>query len=77
MTQPPEIYLERKDPQRNMARFYTMRLLPTLFGDIALIRSWGRLGTRGKTLIHHLATEAEALSLMHELLCQKERRGYI
>lgn len=59
-----------------MARFYEMQLSRTLFGDIALIRNWGRVGTRGRTLVHHLATEAEAVTLMLQLLQQKQRRGY-
>ena len=33
------IYLTRTDPARNMARFYSMTLQPTLFGDWALHRN--------------------------------------
>ena len=33
------------DPARNMARFYTMALQPTLFGEWALLREWGRIGS--------------------------------
>ena len=35
------IHLTRIDPARNMARFYTMALQPTLFGEWALLREWG------------------------------------
>ncbi len=31
------IHLTRIDPARNMARFYTMALQPTLFGEWALL----------------------------------------
>ena len=42
------IHLHRVDPTRNMARFYTMALQPTLFGDWALLREWGRIGSAGR-----------------------------
>ena len=35
------IHLTRIDPARNMARFYTMALQPTLFGEWALLKEWG------------------------------------
>ena len=31
-----------------MARFYAMCLQPTLFGDWALLREWGRIGSTGR-----------------------------
>ncbi|MFC4842444.1 MULTISPECIES: WGR domain-containing protein [Bradyrhizobium] len=42
------LVLERRDPARNMARFYVLTIEPTLFGDTALVREWGRLGGRGR-----------------------------
>jgi predicted DNA-binding WGR domain protein len=42
------IHLTRTDPDRNMARFYTMTLQPTLFGEWALLREWGRIGSAGR-----------------------------
>ncbi|WP_433996279.1 WGR domain-containing protein [Bradyrhizobium jicamae] len=42
------LVLERCDPARNMARFYVLTIEPTLFGDTALVREWGRLGQRGR-----------------------------
>jgi predicted DNA-binding WGR domain protein len=41
------LVLERRDPARNMARFYVLTIEPTLFGDTALVREWGRLGGCG------------------------------
>ena len=37
------LVLERRDPSRNMARFYVLAIEPTLFGDMALVREWGRI----------------------------------
>ena len=42
------LVLERRDATRNMARFYVLAIEPTLFGDTALIREWGRIGSAGR-----------------------------
>ena len=39
------IHLTRTDPARNMARFYTMALQPTLFGEWALLKEGVRVAT--------------------------------
>ncbi len=38
-------HLHRIDPDANMARFYCIDLTPTLFGEITVLRHWGRIGT--------------------------------
>ncbi|QRM33272.1 WGR domain-containing protein (plasmid) [Microvirga sp. VF16] len=38
------IFLTRRDPARNIARFYVMCLEPDLFGAIVLVQEWGRIG---------------------------------
>ena len=32
------VYLEKRDPEKNMMRFYSIRIALTLFGERALIR---------------------------------------
>lgn len=34
------VYLTRRDPSRNLARFYRMLIVPTLFGEWVLLREW-------------------------------------
>jgi len=34
-----------------MRRFYALSTQPTLFGEMSLIRSWGRIGTNGQTMV--------------------------
>jgi len=34
----------RMDQALNMARFYVLDIQPTLFGEIALVQEWGRIG---------------------------------
>ncbi|SIQ90341.1 WGR domain-containing protein, predicted DNA-binding domain in MolR [Rhizobium sp. RU35A] len=71
-----QIYIERIDPQQNMARYYSLAIAPTLFGDLSLIRCWGRIGTGGQTRVHLFAREEDALRLFLRLLASKRRRGY-
>ncbi|MGO6922932.1 WGR domain-containing protein, partial [Rhizobium ruizarguesonis] len=46
--QPYRLYIERIDPSKNMARFYARSIEPNLFGETSLVRSWGRIGSRGQ-----------------------------
>ena len=43
----PSIYLERREPARNIQRFYAIIITPTLFGAWAMVREWGRIGQPG------------------------------
>src|SRR5262249_51965414 len=53
-------HLRRIDPDRNMARFYTMSVQPTLFCDWALFQEWGRIGSAGRLVSRRFAFEQEA-----------------
>lgn len=70
------IHLTRTDPTRNMARFYTMRLQPTLFGDWALLREWGRIGRAGRLVSVRFASEQDAARAMTDHLKAKLCKGY-
>ena len=77
--QPPDIspvHLTRIDPEQNMARFYGIAVLPTLFGEVSLVRNWGRIGTRGQAMMVTYENEAQALAALEKLAGQKRRRGY-
>ncbi|MDF0696424.1 WGR domain-containing protein [Rhizobium sp. MC63] len=76
IAQPYQLYIERTDATKNMARYYAMSIEPTLFGDACLIRRWGRIGARGQRLVHHFKCEEEAVGLFLQLLRQKRMRGY-
>ena len=50
------------DPAKTMRRFYRLSVEPTLFGDFALVREWGRVGAKaGRTQEdrHALALDAQ------------------
>lgn len=38
LCQPYQLYIERTDATKNMARFYALRIEPTLFGTPCLTR---------------------------------------
>ena len=75
--QPYHLYTERTDPSKNMARYYSMEISATLFGETCLTRSWGRIGRRGQTKTHHFVREQDAVMLFLDLLRQKRARGYV
>ncbi|MGO6747614.1 WGR domain-containing protein [Rhizobium ruizarguesonis] len=76
ITQPYHLYVERIAPERNMARFYALAVQPTLFGEVSLVRSWGRIGTRGQQMVHLFDNESQAISLFFDVLREKRKRGY-
>jgi predicted DNA-binding WGR domain protein len=69
--------LERIEPERNMARYYTLAVELTLFDDWSCTRVFGRIGTRGGRIMLGLfedraAAEAELVALLRA----KQARGY-
>jgi predicted DNA-binding WGR domain protein len=72
----PYVVLERRDPTRNMARFYVLSLEPSLFGDTALVRQWGRLGQSGRQRIDLFRQRALAVETLETWFARKQRRGY-
>jgi predicted DNA-binding WGR domain protein len=63
-------------PADNKRRFYALATLPTVFGDWALQREWGRIGTGGRLRHDLFRNEGEALSALTRLAQTKVRRGY-
>ncbi|CAN7771210.1 WGR domain-containing protein [Rhizobium leguminosarum] len=76
IAQPYQLYVERTDVTKNMARYYAMSIEPTLFGETCLVRRWGRIGAGGQRMVHHFRREEEAVELFLELLRKKRSRGY-
>lgn len=70
------LVLERHDEAHNMARFYVLAIEPTLFGDTALVREWGRIGAQGRRRLDLHADHAAAAEALDVWLTRKSRRGY-
>ncbi|SEI20122.1 WGR domain-containing protein, predicted DNA-binding domain in MolR [Rhizobium tibeticum] len=73
---PYRLYCHRTDPSRNMARFYTLSIEPTLFGETAVVRSWGRIGTSGREKTEVFSDELAAASHFLKLARRKRSKGY-
>lgn len=71
-----ELHLNRIDPEQNMSRFYRLIMQHDLFGNVSLIRVWGRIGSRGRQIIDTHADECGAMNALIEMAYQKQRRGY-
>ncbi len=70
------IHLRRIDAARNMRRFYELALQPTLFGGVSLVRTWGRIGSSGQSMVETFNAEEEAAQALIRLITVKKRRGY-
>ncbi|WP_120632264.1 WGR domain-containing protein [Ruegeria sp. EL01] len=77
LTDTTPVHLIHVDPEINMARFYGIELQPTLFGDVSVLRTWGRIGTNGQAMMVTYDDEAQASEALHNLEKQKLRRGYV
>lgn len=71
------VHMRRIDPTQNMRRFYSLAIQPTLFGGSSVIRSWGRIGTNGQSMIETFDKAEDAVMAMARLERVKRRRGYI
>lgn len=69
-------YLEKRDPAKNLSRFYSLRVLPNLFGEWSLQREWGRIGQAGKVRSLHFPSQEDATRALLKLEAAKRRRGY-
>jgi len=70
------LVLHRLDPTVNMARFYALSLENSLFGDILLVRRWGRIGTHGRVRLDWFDGPVEAANELKRIATLKARRGY-
>ena len=77
MNEVPLFHLERRDPTRNMKRFYRLSVERDLFGEILLIREWGRIGRQGRRRAEPQADPDTAQRAAAALARSKRQRGYV
>jgi len=70
------LVLDRRDDSLNMARYYVLSVQQTLFGESALVREWGRIGSRGRRRLDVHGSDAGAGEALDAWLERKVRRGY-
>ena len=69
--------LRRIDPAVNARRFYSLSLWPDLSGGVAVVRAWGRIGTRGQVKADAYPSPEDAATALARLYRRKLRRGYV
>lgn len=70
------VTLTRRDPTRNLHRYYRLDVQPDLFGAWCLIREWGRIGQGGQRRSTPYPNAAQAQAALERQRRRKERRGY-
>lgn len=69
-------YLECRNPDANKFRFYAIHVTKTIFGDWAIIREWGRIGSPGTVREEWFDDEHQAFSRANSIVQHRVRRGY-
>ncbi len=64
------------DPAANRFRVYVLSWHPTLWGDFALVQTWGRLGRPGRSRTTGYTSRMEAQGMIVRLLRRRLRHGY-
>jgi predicted DNA-binding WGR domain protein len=64
------------DPAQRRFRFYELRLQPALWGGVALVRAWGRLGAPGRWRATEYPDRAAAEPAAARAVRRRLRRGY-
>lgn len=71
------LMLSRIRPEKNERRFYALALTADLFGNVVLMRHWGRIGTGGKQREDLFSDFSSAAESLGRLARKKRRRGYV
>jgi predicted DNA-binding WGR domain protein len=69
-------FLTRADQAKNLHRFYIVRLAPTLFGEWALVREWGRSGSPGTVRSRSFQQVQEAQKAEQRAIKRRLAHGY-
>jgi predicted DNA-binding WGR domain protein len=70
------VRFESVDPTTNRWRFYDLLWQPTLFGEGALVRVWGRQSQSSTRRVTVYPDRAQAASEIRQVLRRRLRHGY-
>ncbi|MCZ8260671.1 MAG: WGR domain-containing protein [Beijerinckiaceae bacterium] len=70
------VTLTRIETDKNMRRFYRLDVQPTLFGEFALVREWGRIGRGGQVRSTPYPSAMDALTALETIKVSKLKRKY-
>lgn len=69
-------YLECCDQTCNKHRFYSIHIAKTIFGDWALIKEWGRIGSPGTVREEWFDDENQAINQAIIIVKKRLKNGY-
>ena len=69
-------YLECRDSLHNKRRFYAIHITQTIFGEWAVIKEWGRIGSPGTVREEWFDEESQAINKANAIVQRRVRRGY-
>ena len=69
-------FLTRTDSTRNIDRFYVVDVTPTLFGEWAVLREWGRRGSPGTMRLSSYQRRNDAGTAEQRTIKRRLQRGY-
>jgi predicted DNA-binding WGR domain protein len=72
----PAMELRSIDPTRRRSRRYHMAECRTLFGERALLITWGRIGAPPRVRFETFASSAKLVERREELLARRNAHGY-
>ncbi|MBA3330490.1 MAG: WGR domain-containing protein [Actinobacteria bacterium] len=64
------------DPSKNRFRYYCLTWQPALWGGGTLCRSWGRIGTKGRSILAHYEDRSSAQEAIGEAIRRRLQHGY-
>jgi predicted DNA-binding WGR domain protein len=70
------VRFQSTDPATNRFRFYDLRWQPTLFGEGALVRVWGRQGQPGTVRVTLYPDRDQAQAAIRSLVRRRLAHGY-
>lgn len=70
------IAFERIGPEHNRYRSYRLELTKDLFGNWALVRSWGRIGRSPRTQVEHFLFRFDAKEHAQRIIRRRLAHGY-
>ena len=70
------VRFEHVDPAENRHRFYDLTWQPTLFGEGALVRTWGRQGQAGTSHATFYPDRACAAAEVRQVVRRRLQHGY-
>jgi len=70
------VSLFRIEPERNCYRAYRLEVVPDLFGSWCVMRFWGRIGRKQRSMYEAFPTYEKAREQAEKLLHRRLGRGY-